>query len=178
MKRLVDMHRGTVTLESAGAAKGSTFFVRMPRISAPVPAARPEESLRQPSTSPPLRVLVVDDAVEVAQTIGWMLEEIGHDYHLVHDGRVALEAAKDYKPDAILLDIGLPGMDGYEVCRAFRKDQIFKTVPIIAQTGWGQERDKASASAAGFNRHLVKPVSFEELAKVLGESVRATRAVS
>ena len=178
VKQLVDMHRGTITLESAGAAKGSTFYVRIPRTSAPVPASRPEESLRQPSKSQPLRILVVDDTIEVAQTIGWMLEEIGHDYHLVHDGRVALQAAKDYKPDAILLDIGLPGMDGYEVCRAFRNDQMFKTIPIIAQTGWGQERDKASASAAGFNHHLVKPVRFEELEKILGESVRATRAVS
>jgi DNA-binding response OmpR family regulator len=115
----------------------------------------------------------VDDTVEVAQTIGWMLEENGHDYHMVHDGRLALQTAKDYEPDAILLDIGLPGMDGYQVCRAFRQDDKFKTVPIIAQSGWGQDRDKASASAAGFNHHLVKPVRFDELEKVLQETLRA-----
>jgi signal transduction histidine kinase len=177
VKQLVDMHRGTITLESAGAGNGSTFYVRMPRASPPVPPSVSEESLQQPSMSQPLRVLVVDDTIEVAQTVGWMLEEIGHDYHLVHDGRLALQAAKDYMPDAILLDIGLPGMDGYDVCRAFRKDEMFKTIPIIAQTGWGQDRDKASASAAGFNYHLVKPVSLDELGRVLEETMRAARSL-
>jgi signal transduction histidine kinase len=176
VKQLVDMHGGTINLESAGEGRGTTFHVRIPRASPPASASRPEELHQEPSTSQPLRILVVDDTIEVAQTIGWMLEEIGHDYHLVHDGRLALQAAKDYKPDAILLDIGLPGMDGYEVCRAFRKDEIFKAIPIIAQTGWGQDRDKASASAAGFNHHLVKPVRFEELERVLQDTVRASRA--
>jgi CheY-like chemotaxis protein len=176
VKQLVDMHGGTINLESAGEGRGTTFYVRIPRATPPAPASRPEELHQQPSTSQPLRILVVDDTIEVAQTIGWMLEEIGHDYHLVHDGRLALQAAKDYKPDAILLDIGLPGMDGYEVCRAFRKDEIFKAIPIIAQTGWGQNRDKASASAAGFDHHLVKPVRFEELERVLQDTVRAARA--
>jgi signal transduction histidine kinase len=175
VKQLVDMHRGTITLESAGPGKGSTFYVRIPRASPPTPASQPEASVEQPSTLHPLRVLVVDDTIEVAQTIGWMLEEIGHDYHLVHDGRLALQAAKEYRPDAILLDIGLPGMDGYEVCRAFRKDEVFKAIPIIAQTGWGQDRDRASASAAGFNHHLVKPVRFEELDRVLRDTVKASR---
>jgi signal transduction histidine kinase len=173
VKRLVDMHEGTIDLESAGEGKGTTFRVRIPRAAPPAPASRPEESEHQSSTSKPLRILVVDDTIEVAQTIGWMLEEIGHDYHLVHDGRLALQAATEYEPDAILLDIGLPGMDGYEVCRAFRRDEKFKSTPIIAQTGWGQDRDKASASAAGFDHHLVKPVRFDELEKVLQDTVRA-----
>jgi CheY-like chemotaxis protein len=96
-----------------------------------------------------------------------MLEMIGHDYHLVYDGRDALRAAKDFEPDAILLDIGLPGMDGYAVCREIRRDELFKTIPIIAQTGWGQERDKALASDAGFDHHLVKPVALEDLERLL-----------
>ena len=83
--------------------------------------------------------------------------------------RLALQAAKDYKPDAILLDIGLPGMDGYQVCRAFRDDQMFKTIPIIAQTGWGQERDKASASAAGLTIILSNP-SGSKSSKKFSES--------
>ena len=112
-------------------------------------------------------MLVVDDNVEVAQTVGWMLEEIGHEYHLVHDGRQALQAAREFRPDAILLDIGLPGMDGYAVCRAFRQDDLFKDALIIAQTGWGQERDKTLASEAGFDHHLVKPVAFDDLERVL-----------
>jgi signal transduction histidine kinase len=176
VKRLVDMHHGTITLESAGAGKGSTFHVRIPKAAPPAPASQPETARAPAPAAQPLRVLVVDDTIEVAQTIGWMLEEMGHDYHLVHDGRLALQAAKDYQPDAILLDIGLPGMDGYEVCRAFRQDAMFKTLPIIAQTGWGQDRDKASASAAGFNCHLVKPVSFDKLEKVLEETVSAARS--
>jgi signal transduction histidine kinase len=173
VKRLVEMHGGTIDLDSAGAGKGASFKVLIPRAAPPGPATLPGEPGQQTSTSRPLRILVVDDTVEVAQTIGWMLEEIGHDYHMVHDGRLALQAAKDYEPDAILLDIGLPGMDGYQVCRAFRQDARFKSVPIIAQSGWGQDRDKASASAAGFNHHLVKPVRFDELEKVLQETVRA-----
>ena len=105
----------------------------------------------------------------VAQTVGWMLEAIGHDYHIVHDGRLALQAAHDFHPDVILLDIGLPGMDGYEVCRAFRRDEVFKHTPIIAQTGWGQDRDKLEASEAGFDHHLVKPVGLDDLERLLAE---------
>jgi CheY-like chemotaxis protein len=96
-----------------------------------------------------------------------MLEEIGHNYYLVHDGRKALEAARAFRPDAILLDIGLPGMDGYAVCRELRADEQFRKTPIIAQSGWGQERDKARASEAGFDQHLVKPVALEDLERVL-----------
>ncbi len=114
-----------------------------------------------------LKVLVVDDTIEVAQTIGWMLEEIGHEYLLVDDGRKAVPAAKEFGPDAVLLDIGLPGMDGYAVCRAFRQEERFKNTPIIAQTGWGRDRDKLLASEAGFDHHLVKPVSLANLEGLL-----------
>src|SRR4029078_2886367 len=114
-----------------------------------------------------LKVLVVDDNPDVAQSVGWMLEEIGHQYHVVHDGRLALPEARQYRLDVILLDIGLPGMDGYEVCRALRQDTLFKHTPIIAQTGWGQSRDKTNASEAGFNDHLTKPVAIEDLERIL-----------
>ncbi len=114
-----------------------------------------------------MKVLVVDDNEAVAQMVGFMLEEIGHSYQLVGDGREALAAAKAFGPDAILLDIGLPGMDGYAVCRAFRQDDDFKTVPIIAQTGWGRDRDKSLASEAGFDDHLVKPVTLAQLEQLL-----------
>jgi len=109
----------------------------------------------------------------VAQAVGWMLEAIGHDYKLVHDGREALPAAQEFRPDAILLDIGLPGMDGYAVCRAIRGDQTLKGIAIIAQTGWGQDRDRALASEAGFDRHLVKPVALDELERVLHDVAKA-----
>jgi CheY-like chemotaxis protein len=114
-----------------------------------------------------LKVLVVDDNIDVAQTIAWMLEAIGHDHRLVHDGREALATAREYRPDVVLLDIGLPGMDGYTVCRAFRKDELLKSPPIAAQTGWGQSPDKMAASEAGFNHHLTKPVALADLERIL-----------
>jgi signal transduction histidine kinase len=168
VRQLVAMHDGTVGVESAGICKGSVFTVRVPLA---VPAlqaqSEPEQADIQPEATQSLRVLVVDDNVEVAQTVGWMLEMIGHTYHLVHDGRLALQAAREFRPDAILLDIGLPVMDGYAVCRAFRQDDAFRKTPIIAQTGWGAERDKNMASEAGFDHHLVKPASYDDLERLL-----------
>lgn len=170
VKQLVAMHGGSVKAESEGVGKGSLFTVRLPRVDGPKQHVQTEGG---PPTSMTrsLRVLVVDDTVEVAQTVGWMLEEIGHDYCLVHDGRKALEAARAYRPDTILLDIGLPEVDGYAVCRELRADEQFRKTPIIAQTGWGQERDKELASEAGFDRHLVKPVALEDLERLLAAIV-------
>lgn len=168
VKQLVAMHGGSVNAESAGPGQGSVFTVRIPLAAAGVETQpRVEEPAAKPALTQPLKVLVVDDNVAVAQTVGWMLEEIGHQYHLVHDGRQALQAAREFRPDAILLDIGLPVMDGYAVCRAFRQDNLFKDALIIAQTGWGQKRDKSLASEAGFDHHLVKPVAYDELERVL-----------
>ena len=167
VKQLVAMHGGSVTARSEGQDKGSVFTVRLPVVAAPAPDAAREPAA--PAESRPLKVLVVDDNEAVAQTVGWMLEAIGHDYRLVHDGRDALAAAREFHPDAILLDIGLPGMDGYEVCRRLRCEPEFRATPIIAQTGWGQERDKALATQAGFDRHLVKPVGLDKLESLLAE---------
>jgi signal transduction histidine kinase len=170
VKQLVKMHDGSVCAESAGAGQGSTFTVRIPLATAGLePPAEVKHSAAQPVTTRSLKVLVVDDNLAVAQTVGWMLEEIGHEYQLVHDGRQALQAAREYGPDAILLDIGLPVMDGYAVCRAFRQDEQFKSALIIAQTGWGQLRDKSLASEAGFDHHLVKPVAYDDLERLLAQ---------
>ena len=87
-------------------------------------------------------------------------------------GGKALQAAREFRPDAILLDIGLPVMDGYAVCRAFRQDDLFKDALIIAQTGWGQQRDKTLASEAGFDHHLVKPVAYDDLERILSKIAR------
>jgi CheY-like chemotaxis protein len=171
VRQLVAMHRGTVEAKSEGIGKGSVFTIRLPRVEGPTHSAEPQERQVHSPTARSLRVLVVDDTIEVAQTVGWMLEEIGHQYCLVHDGRKVLEAATTYRPHAILLDIGLPGMDGYAVCRELRADAQFKKTPIIAQTGWGQERDKARASEAGFDEHLVKPVALKDLERLLARVV-------
>jgi len=171
VRRLVAMHGGSVALESPGVGKGSRFTVRLPIADASLLPPLPE--VEAPSQSAPasrsLKVLVVDDNEAVAQTVGLMLEEIGHTYHLADDGRAALRAAETFGPDVIVLDIGLPGMDGYAVCRAFRRDERFKKLTIIAQTGWGRERDKVLASEAGFDYHLVKPVSLADLELLLAE---------
>jgi CheY-like chemotaxis protein len=123
-----------------------------------------------------LKILVVDDNVDVAETLGWLLTEMGHDYRLVHDGRMALDAARELRPHAVLLDIGMPTMDGYEVCRVLRDDPLLKDTPIIAQTGWGQENDKAETAKAGFDYHIVKPVGFSDLERVLATAVLSKEA--
>ena len=167
VKQLVAMHDGTVSAESAGAGQGSTFTVRIPLADAGETA---QPQAEPPTADAPARgkkVLVIDDDLAVAQTVGWMLEEIGYDYRLVHDGRQAVQAALDFVPDAILLDIGLPVMDGYAVCRALRQQEPFKHTLIIAQSGWGRDEDKEAAGEAGFNHHLVKPVGYKDLERIL-----------
>jgi signal transduction histidine kinase len=169
VEQLVSMHGGTVSVSSPGTGQGSVFTIRLPLAAAPAPLPVPQSAEIQAPATQRLKVLVVDDSVEIAQTIGWMLEEIGHDYMLVDDGRNALRVAKEFGPDVVLLDIGLPGMDGYAVCRAFRQEERFKSIPIIAQTGWGRDRDKSLAAEAGFDCHLVKPVSLAALERQLLE---------
>lgn len=169
VKRLVEMHYGKIDAYSKGLGHGSIFSVYLP-LSTPAIKATPKHN---PSTvtrdGEPLRVLVVDDNIASAQTTGWMLELIGHEYHLAHDGIEALELAKKMLPDVVMLDIGLPGMNGYEVCKALRADPRFKNTVIIAQTGWGQERDRQLAVDAGFNYHLLKPIDLDKLTQQLAK---------
>ncbi len=169
VRQLVALHGGEVEAASAGPGKGSAFCVRLPLIPAPAQAASLPDNDLPASSAHALKVLIVDDNTLVAYTLGLMLEEIGHQFEMIHDGREALAAAATFSPDVILLDIGLPGMDGYEVCRALRKDQRFAKIPIIAQSGWGQSRDKLLASEAGFDHHLTKPVALADLERVLSE---------
>lgn len=172
VQQFVAMHDGSVTVASEGAQRGSTFTLRLPLL-VEQPQAEPVQPQAQTQTQESrLRVLVVDDNVDVAETLGWLLNEMGHDYRLVHDGRLARDVAHDFKPQAVLLDIGMPTMDGYEVCRAFRQDPLLKHMPIIAQTGWGQANDKSETARAGFDHHIVKPVGYSDLEKVLASVVR------
>lgn len=165
VRQLVALHGGTITAESAGLGQGASFTVRLPRAEAPAGQAEPAGEAGSGPVR--LKVLVVDDSPEIGQTVGWMLEEIGHDYALARDGKGALQAAREFRPDAILLDIGLKGMDGYAVCKAFRQTPEFRTLPIIAHSGWGQNRDKDQAAEAGFDDYLVKPVSLDALERTL-----------
>ena len=169
VKQLVEMHGGAIIAESAGPGKGSSFQLRLPIAeSAPAPsrAAEPSSSVSLQDDAA-LKVLVVDDNFDVAQTVGWMIETIGHEYRLVHEGELAVQTAQEYRPDAILLDINMPGMDGYAVCRALREQTLFNDTVIIAQTGWGQTQARTDAGESGFDHHLVKPVNMDRLEQLL-----------
>lgn len=164
-RQLVEMHEGRVEVASPGAGQGSTFTIHLPLNQ---PGGRiPNIEPRTPPTVMPLKVLVVDDNVSSAETTAQILAMTGHKVTLAHDGPEALDTAKRIKPDVVMLDLGMPGMSGYEVCRELRKDQAFRNTMLIAQTGWGQERDREKTQEAGFDHHLTKPVDFDELSGLL-----------
>lgn len=168
VKKLVELHGGAISADSAGLNRGSIFTVRLPTASAPQqPAVKKAETTVPEENGLALNVLVVDDNVPSAQTIGWMLELAGHNFTLAHGGEEAMEAARTQVPDVIMLDIGLPGISGYDVCRTLRSEDEFRDTIFIAQTGWGEESARQRAREAGFHHHLVKPVNYDELAELL-----------
>ena len=173
VKSLVEMHGGTVEARSAGPQQGSEFIVRLPvaaavRIEPPTALVDGSDSLSSPAiVADGWRVLVVDDNVNVAKMCTVFLQESGYSMRMAHSGRAALEAATEFRPHAILLDIGLPEMDGYKVAQRLRHDPALKDVGLIAVTGYGEESDRQRCLAAGFDHHLVKAVDPEHLLKVL-----------
>ena len=166
VQRLVEMHGGTVEVYSA-LGQGSEFVVRLPVMltPAPQPPSPPEETAEP--TGPSLRVLVVDDNVDAAQSLAMLLKESGHDVRTAHDGPTALEAALDYRPNVVLLDIGLPGLDGFEVAKRLRQQPVLQSVVLVAMTGYGQESDRQRSQEAGFDHHLVKPADFGKVQQIL-----------
>jgi PAS domain S-box-containing protein len=169
VKRLVELHGGSVEARSAGTARGSEFTVRLP-IALDSRPRRAPPSATHPAIVSSRRILVVDDSRDAAVTLGLLLEAAGHDVRTAHDGAVATQAAGEMRPDVMVLDIGLPHMNGYEVARWIREQPWGADVVLIAMTGWGQEGDRQRSRAAGFDHHLVKPVDpgdlFELLARV------------
>lgn len=166
VRSLLDHHGGTVVATSKGLNKGSEFIATLP-----VSASSEKEDTQKKagSEASKLKIIVVDDNESSAKTMGWMLELLGHQVQLLTDGSKLIDTAKALRPNAILLDIGMPGMNGYDLCRALRTFSEFKDTNLIAQTGWGQEEDRRMAREAGFDHHLVKPVSLELLQKALEE---------
>jgi CheY-like chemotaxis protein len=162
VKRLIAMHHGSIHAESAGVGQGSTFTIRLPRIELPRTSAT--ETGRSPCTTR-RRILVVDDNSDAADSLAMLLRLEGHEVHAVYSAPVALEAAKAIQPDVILLDIGLPEMDGYELARRIRKDT--QSMKLVALTGYGRAEDRERAEAAGFDAHLVKPANLEVLERLL-----------
>jgi signal transduction histidine kinase len=169
VRRLIEMHGGTVAARSAGSGRGSEFVVRLPirvetqeREQAPPPAAREGAATRR-------RILVVDDNRDSATSLAMLLQMTGNDARTAHDGEDAVRQADEYRPELILLDIGLPKMNGYDACHAIRKQPWGKEIAIVALTGWGQDDDLRKSQAAGFNAHLVKPVDFEALSTLIAD---------
>jgi signal transduction histidine kinase/ActR/RegA family two-component response regulator len=172
VKLLVGLHSGTVEARSDGLGKGSEFVVSLPIGAPPVAETAPEGGGAQahPGSA---RVLVVDDNVDAAEMLTLVVEELGHTVRTAHDGHTALSAFRQFRPRVALLDIGLPGADGYELARAFRRSD--RGVFLVAITGWGQEEDRRRARDAGFDCHLVKPADPGIVERVLCAAARGER---
>lgn len=167
-KRLVEMHEGTITVRSEGRGRGSEFVVRLPTAgTSPQALDRAESASERAAPAASLRVLVVDDDRDSAVSLSMLLQIMRHEVHTAHDGPQAVELAEEYRPDVVLLDIGLPGMNGYEVARKIRQAPWGRQMVLIALTGWGQEEDRQHSKEAGFDYHLVKPVEGPALTRLL-----------
>ena len=150
--------------QSGGPGRGSEFLVRLPLSEPGVPDVPPPAAVDGP---PPRRILVVDDSADAAESLALLLRMKGHEVSVAYDGPRAVELAETERPAVMLLDIGLPGMDGYEVCRRLRAGGLSDTF-IVAMTGYGQDSDRERSLQAGFDGHTVKPVAMEELMRVIG----------
>ncbi len=169
-RRLVEMHGGTIEARSEGVGRGSEFVVRLPAFLHHGPPADEEAAADVEKTSSrPLRVLVVDDSEDTTELLGTLLEMAGHSIQVAHTGPSALEVASAFRPDAVILDIGLPGLDGYQVAQRLREDPALKSMTLIAATGYGQEEDLRRSREVGFDQHLVKPIDPGELQRLLAE---------
>lgn len=166
VRTLVQMHGGEVEARSEGRGRGSEFVVRLPLAQAP--ARRPDEGGKISEPAEPRRVLVVDDNTDAADTLALLLRQAGHAVAVAHDGAEALAQAAVIKPQVALLDIGLPGMDGYELAQRLREHPATAGAALAAVSGYGQPEDQARTRAAGFDAHFVKPVNFDRLAQFLG----------
>lgn len=182
-KTLTELHGGTIEAFSGGLGMGSEFVVTLPMVveqSAGKPcdaspdtsaAADGEPAARQPAgeATPATRrrVMVVDDSVDGAESMSILLEMLGHEVRVMYDGAAAIAAASEFKPEVVLLDIGLPGVDGYQVARALRAEPATAGALLIALTGYGQDTDRQRTRDAGFDHHLVKPASLDDIERVI-----------
>jgi PAS domain S-box-containing protein len=170
VRRLVELHGGTVEAQSEGPGRGSEFVVRLPITAAPAADSRGStRATLKHETGIPKRVLIVDDNADGANSLGRLLALLGYETAMEYDGQAALDRAEVFAADLVLLDLGMPGLDGFEICRRLRASDSPHRPRIVALTGWGREGDLARTAAAGFDAHLLKPVDLAALARLLEE---------
>ena len=166
-KRVIELHGGTIEAKSAGEGHGSEFVVRLPILMDELPLQLTVVEKEHDSANKALRILVVDDNRDAAQSLAELLNLMGNDTRTAYDGQAGLDMAQEYRPDVILLDIGMPKLNGYEASKLIRKQPWGKDILLIAATGWGQNQDRDRTLEAGFDYHLVKPIEPQELINIL-----------
>jgi CheY-like chemotaxis protein len=168
VKRLVEMHGGSVHVRSDGPDRGSEFAVRLPIL---VESVREPQPRNEENGAPArrLRILIVDDNRDAARMLALVLEALGNEARTAHDGLEGVRDAEQYRPDVVLMDIGMPKLNGYEAARRIREQSWSEEIALVALTGWGQEEDRRLSRESGFDRHLVKPVEPAALQKLLAE---------
>lgn len=171
-RRLIELHGGSIEARSEGAGRGSTFIVQLQAALRTLPELTEQTGSGAALIAERHRILLADDNVDFAISMGALLSAMGHDVRVTHDGAAALEAAADFEPEFAFLDIGLPKLNGYELARRLREHLSTADTVLVAVTGWGQEKDRALAREAGFDHHLVKPVEFAQIQAVLGADRR------
>ena len=176
VKGLVEMHGGTVAAESDGPGQGSCFVVRLPILKGDLDQVDPVLPQVAPRHPWRRRILVVDDNRDSAHSMATLLKLLGNEVQAVHDGFAAVEAAERFRPDVVIMDVGMPRMNGYEATRRIRAQPWGKDMLVIALTGWGQESDRAASEAAGCNAHLVKPLNVWQLEPLLAGLQRGRAA--
>jgi PAS domain S-box-containing protein len=176
VKKLVELHEGSVEAFSEGLGKGSEFVIRLPMLPTPAAGRPVEKRIHAPRMADkPLRVLVVDDNIDGAASLEILLKLSGHDVSVVHSGLAALDCVLERNPDVVLLDIALPGLNGYQVAERLRATPATQRTVLVAMTGYGQDEDRQRATQAGFDHHLVKPMDPDVLTELLGSIAKRTR---
>ena len=169
-KSLVRLHGGTIGVRSEGPGRGSTFTVRLPVGSAATP-----DGEREPAVAPPAgvvrRVLIVDDNEAFLESVSLIVEKLGHEVRTACDGRSAVEVASEFEPEVVLMDLGMPEMNGFDAGRILQAQPWSGDMTLVALTGWGRDEDKERTKEAGFHHHLVKPVTVDELRALLNLSL-------
>jgi PAS domain S-box-containing protein len=167
VRRLVELHGGRVEARSGGCGQGAEFLVRLPVPRGPEPQRADAGGAAEPHAATRARVLVVEDNVDAADALAMLLEVLGHSVQVAHDGLAALEAMQRTRPDVMLVDIGLPGIDGFEVARRVRAAQTGRSILLVALTGYGRDEERERTRAAGFDHHLTKPVEVDALERLV-----------